>query len=271
MLGAVRDNRGIIPLVGADFPAELAALRATLGDLPVLMAGMVGAARGWMAVDYVPCPADLSALARGIHWVEPGRTGIVPGVSTLAGGRGDTMRSEEIQLLGAHAAGLIPDDALVCQPGTHCKWAWMAGGKLADFTTRMTGELFALLRQHSLLAEMVGGDALPGAAFDAGVADAANDDLIRDLFGIRAADLLGLRRRGDGASYLSGLLIGSDIRAQRLAPDTLVHLVAEAPLAALYARAIAAAGGRTQPIDTGVAFIAGMAALWRIVDPREGG
>ena len=84
-------------------------------------------------------PAGLDALAGGLLWVD-GRTAIVPGVSTLADGRADVMRGEEVQMLGAVAAGLVPPGALLCQPGTHCKWAWMEDGRIARFRTAMTGE-----------------------------------------------------------------------------------------------------------------------------------
>jgi 2-dehydro-3-deoxygalactonokinase len=56
------------------------------------------------------CPAGTQALAEGLHWVEPGRTAIVPGLSIAEGQSGDVMRGEEVQLLGAVAAGLAPAD-----------------------------------------------------------------------------------------------------------------------------------------------------------------
>ena len=104
---------------------------------------------------HVDVPAATVVAGDGIR--------IVPGVSRSADGRGDVMRGEEVQLFGAIAAGLAPGDALLCQPGTHCKWAWMAAGAIADFTTAMTGELFSLLKAHSLIgADMAAGDVADG-------------------------------------------------------------------------------------------------------------
>lgn len=260
-----QDECGVLAMAGGDFAGEIAGLRARFGDVPVLCAGMVGSNRGWVSVPYLPCPVDLPALAAGLHWVEPGRSAIVPGLCAIADGRGDVMRGEEVQLLGAVAAGLAPPDALLCQPGTHCKWARMARGAVAGFRTTMTGELFALLRTHSLLADSIGAGVADGPAFRAGVAAAQHAQLLGDLFGIRAADLLGLRPRADAAAYASGLLIGSDVREQQLAPGETVHLLASGDLAALYTAAIEAAGAVVVAVDSHRSFVAGITALWSFV------
>jgi 2-dehydro-3-deoxygalactonokinase len=110
-------------------------------------------------------PSGAAEIAGALHEVAP-RTWIVPGLSDP---RGDVMRGEEVQLLGAVSAGLAPADALLCQPGTHCKWARMRDGAVAAFSTSMTGEMFALLKQHSLLAEFLGGPVADGPALPAGL------------------------------------------------------------------------------------------------------
>lgn len=219
--------------------------------MPLLCAGMVGSNRGWVQTPYLPCPVGLDDLAGALTWVEPERTAILPGISST---RPDVMRGEEVQLLGAPASG----DALLCQPGTHCKWAEMAGGRLIDFVTAMTGELFALLKAHSLIGPQLQGVAAPNASFLEGVADSGGDLLAR-LFGVRAAALLG--GRADGAAYASGLLIGTDVKARDISGRE-VHLLAEAPLDALYAAAIEALGGRAVTLDSEAAFVAGMNAVW---------
>ena len=259
-----RDDRGILAMAGGDFAGEVAAIRGRFGDMPIVCAGMVGSNRGWANVPYLACPADLPALAAALHWIEPGRTAIVPGVSTIAGTRGDVMRGEEVQLLGAAAAGLTPPDALLCQPGTHCKWARIADGAISGFRTTLTGELFAVLRRHSLLAETIGGDVVDGAAFRAGVHDAAKGHLLADLFGIRASGVLGLRAPDDSASYASGLLIGTDVREQGLAAGDTVYLLASGDLAPLYATAIEANRADVVMVDSHRAFLAGITAIWNL-------
>jgi len=257
-----QDGRGILSVAPGGFAAEAAAIRGRLGDLPMLCAGMAGSNRGWVETPYLPCPADLDALAGSVAWVEPGRTALLPGVA-MRGDRPDVMRGEEVQLLGAVAAGLAPPDGLLCQPGTHCKWADMAGGRLAGFVTAMPGELFALLKAHSLLGAQLGGAVAPGPAFLEGVAD-SGADLLSRLFGIRAAALLGRRGDGDAASYASGLLIGTDVAARDVAGRD-VHVLADPALGALYAAAISARGGRAYAVDSHAAFLAGIIALWRLL------
>ncbi|HZV08163.1 MAG TPA: 2-dehydro-3-deoxygalactonokinase, partial [Novosphingobium sp.] len=230
-----RDAMGLLSVPAGGFADEVAAIRVDLGDLPVLLAGMVGSARGWVNVPYLPCPAGLADLAGALHWVEAGRTAIVPGLADPAG---DVMRGEEVQLLGAVAAGLAPDNALLCQPGTHCKWARMAEGRVAGFATAMTGELFALLKAHSLLAEFLTGEVADGEAFRAGVRAGLAGRLTSHLFRVRGSALLGLRKVEDSAAYTSGLLIGHDVAGAALREGDPVHILADPQLGALYASAV---------------------------------
>ncbi|WP_404373165.1 2-dehydro-3-deoxygalactonokinase [Sphingomonas sp. MMS24-J45] len=255
-----RDARGVTSVAPGDFPGELAEIRERFADLPVLMAGMVGSTIGWRDAGYVAAPAGLADLAQCMTWIDP-RTAIVPGVSVLTDARADVMRGEEVQFLGAVAAGLVPQDGLLCQPGTHCKWARAADGAIVDFTTAMTGELFALLRTHGLLAAQLQAAVTAGAAFRDGVAAGRGGDLAAALFGIRAAKLLGRRDDADAASYASGLLIGSDVAARLAGAPGDVHILADATLAELYSIAVTANGGTAHVVDSHAAFVAGMVAL----------
>ncbi|MGN6270287.1 MAG: 2-dehydro-3-deoxygalactonokinase [Sphingomonas sp.] len=265
VLATERDDRGILAIERGGFAAEAAAIRERFGDLPMLCAGMVGSIGGWTEAAYRPCPAGLDDLAAALTWVEPGRTAIVPGVSFAGDGRADVMRGEEVQLLGAVAAGMAPPDALLCQPGTHCKWATMAAGRIVSFRTTMTGELFAQLKARSLLADFMNGEVADGAAFRNGLAASANRTLLGDLFGARASVLTGRRDRADVAAYVSGLLIGSDVREQAIGRGTIVHLLADATLGSLYEAAITAAGGEAIRVDSHDAFVAGITRLWRLI------
>lgn len=252
-----RDGHGVTAV--EDFEAEAADVRARFGDLPMLMAGMVGSNIGWRVAPYVPAPAGLGELAANLLRIDA-RTAIVPGVSTTA--PPDVMRGEEVQLVGAVEAGLVPRDSLLVQPGTHCKWVEMVDGRIADFTTAMTGELFALLRTHGLLAAQLGADVVLGPAFLEGVAEGRRRDLAASLFGIRAAKLLGQRDDADAASFASGLLIGSDVaaRLERTGHDT-VHLLADPALGGLYAAAVEAHGRSAHIVDSHAAFAAGIIAI----------
>jgi 2-dehydro-3-deoxygalactonokinase len=265
VLATERDDRGILAIERGGFAAEAAAIRDRFGDLPMLCAGMVGSVSGWTEAAYRPCPAGLDDLAEALTWVEPGRTAIVPGVSFAGDGRADVMRGEEVQLLGAVAAGMAPPDALLCQPGTHCKWATMAAGRIVSFRTTMTGELFAQIKARSLLTDFMNGEVADGPAFRDGLAASANRTLLGDLFGARASVLAGRRDRADVAAYVSGLLIGSDVREQAIGRGTIVHLLADATLGSLYEAAITAAGGEAIRVDSHDAFVAGITRLWRLI------
>ncbi len=254
------DACGVTAIAPGGFEVEARAIRERLGDLPLLMAGMVGANIGWSHAPYVAAPAGMAALAAALTWVD-GRAAIVPGVSWIGEGRSDVMRGEEVQLLGAVAAGLAPADGLLCHPGTHCKWATIVSGRIARFATAMTGELFALLRAHGVLAPQLGGEAVVGAAFFDGVEEARHRDLTASLFGIRAAKLLGLRDDADAASYLSGLLIGSDVAARLREEDTSVTVIGDPRLGSLYAAAVEAHGRSVRIVDGEAAFVAGITQL----------
>ncbi|MEO8813188.1 MAG: 2-dehydro-3-deoxygalactonokinase [Caulobacteraceae bacterium] len=257
----LEDGAGILAVEPGGFADAAEALRARLGGGKMLLAGMVGSDRGWMDAGYVPCPAGLDDLALAAVAPAEGAR-IVPGVSRTAGGRADVMRGEEVQFLGAAAAGLVPPGALVCQPGTHCKWARMAAGAIADFTTAMTGEMFAILKAHAMIGREMTADAVADDAdFAAGVAASAKGDLLAALFGVRAARLLATSPGRDAASFVSGLLIGGDCRARPGEAGEAVFVLADGRLGALYARAIGIVGGRAVRVDGRAAFVAGAVAI----------
>jgi 2-dehydro-3-deoxygalactonokinase len=254
-----RDALGVTAV--SDFAGELAAIRSRFGDLPVLMAGMVGSTIGWREARYVAAPAGLADLGDNLLRIDD-RTAIVPGVSFTDGTRGDVMRGEEVQLLGAVAAGLAPPDALLVQPGTHCKWVEMAGGRIARFTTAMTGELFALVRAHGILSAQLAADVVLGDAFLDGVREGVKRDLTASLFGIRAAKLLGLRDDKDAASFASGLIIGADVAARAATKSFgTAYILADPILGGLYGAAVEANGGAATIIDSHAAFVAGISRI----------
>jgi 2-dehydro-3-deoxygalactonokinase len=183
------------------------------------------------------------------------------------GDRDDIMRGEEVQLLGAVAAGLVAPDSLLCLPGTHAKWARVANGALTGFRSVMTGEMFALLRNHSLLAPQLSYEVADGRAFRDGVNQGLEDGaLLSDLFGTRARLLLGRLAPEDAASYVSGLLLGADLRIGLAdAPPGPVGLIGDPVLTRLYAAALDEAGRAHQEVDGERAFLAGINGLWAIL------
>lgn len=260
VIATERDDMGVLSVPAGGFPAAAAALRERFGALPMLLAGMVGSNRGWHDAGYVSAPAGIADLAANLASLENG-VSIVPGVCRNADDRQDVMRGEEVQLLGAVAAGLAPADALLCQPGTHAKWAIMQGGALADFTTAMTGEMFALLKAHALIGAEMTGEVAVTDEFHRGVEASADGDLLAALFGVRAAAVLGKRAPGSAAAYVSGLLLGTDCRA-RIGAGQTVHLLADGLLARLYSAAITTVGGEAVVVDSHASFLAGITRIW---------
>jgi 2-dehydro-3-deoxygalactonokinase len=253
------DDKGVLSVGDGDFPAAVAEIRERLGDHPLLLAGMIGSNRGWKEASYVPCPASLDDLAAKLVWAGE-REAIVPGVSYLGQGRADVMRGEEVQLLGAVAAGLLPSDALACHPGTHNKWALLRQGVIHTFGTVMTGELFSLLKEHSILADLLQGPVEVNDAFKRGVQRVQGRDMLpADLFGARAEVLLGQMNKDDVPCYVSGLLIGTDVRIGLTWPLTaLIAVVGRKELTELYAAAIEQAGREATELDGERCFLAGI-------------
>jgi 2-dehydro-3-deoxygalactonokinase len=256
------DGEGVLAIKPGEFGTAIAQIRDRLGDRPLLLAGMVGSNRGWVEAPYVPCPAGTADLARALVWAGE-QEAIVPGVSYIGDDRADVMRGEEVQLLGAVTRGDVPPEALVCHPGTHNKWVAVEGGRIASFRTVMTGELFNLLRQHSILSDLLKFDAEPGEAFGRGVRHALEaEDLTADLFAVRARVLLGKSPSNDAASYTSGLLIGTDVRiGLRGGSLALVHVMGRPQLTRLYAQAIREAGARAVELDGEQSFLSGIRAI----------
>lgn len=255
------DELGVLNMGERAFESEVEAMRRRLGEVPLLMAGMVGSNRGWRETEYVDCPAGPAALARSILWIEPGWTGIVPGVCQR-GPQADVMRGEEVQAIGAVAAGLAPREALVCHPGTHSKWVALAGGEIRSLQTVMTGEIWALLQTRSILSDRLASKVEDGGSFRKGARKAlAGAEPIATLFGIRARALLGASGTDD-AAFASGLLIGADVRAGLASASSgPVWLNGRKDLCMLYAAALEEAGRQPVLIDGSSAFLAGIAAI----------
>jgi 2-dehydro-3-deoxygalactonokinase len=233
--------------------------------LPAILCGMIGSNLGWTVVPYVDCPAGLADLAQRLTPIAEG-VRIVPGLRCEGiAGAPDVMRGEETQILGwlARHPDRQTGHHVVCHPGTHAKWVLIEGGRIVRFVTAMTGELFAVLSQHSVLES----DAPPtdDAAFDEGLAAAGQGDaLAARLFTARGRVVGGKAPAGSTPSYLSGLLIGAEVASvPRLLgePPKHVALLGDAALCDRYRRALVRAGVEVEVFDGEAAAVAGLFAL----------
>jgi 2-dehydro-3-deoxygalactonokinase len=230
-----------------------------LDDGPVVMSGMVGSRQGWVEAPYVPCPAGFSEIAsflKEVRWKNH-RAWIVPGVSCRdAAGVPDVMRGEETQILGCGVDGTI------CLPGTHSKWVEVRGGRIERFSTAMTGEVYAVLKQHSILGRMMEEGAADPDAFAQGVRRSGDDGgLLHHLFGVRTRGLMGELAPAASASYLSGILIGHELRSRATKE---VLLLGAAALTTLYAQGAALLGVATRTLDADAA----VRCLFRLASSR---
>ena len=263
VLDSLNDERGVLALTVDAYAEEIAFLRRRLGAQTVIAAGMVGSTRGWREAPYIPAPATLGHLAAACVEAAPS-VFIVPGIALRDGPRPDVMRGEEVQVFGAIHSEAAPQTALFCQPGTHNKWIETVDGVITDFTTVMTGEIFALLRGHGVLAGMLDGAVRDGPSFRRGLRRGlAARNLAASLFEVRAGVLLDRLTPDDAAAYASGILIGADVATRTDLADRAVHVLGGGTLSALYAVAVTEAGGTSVSLPDG-STTAGIHAIWSL-------
>ncbi len=257
-----------VPDCGGRFAAAVAAWDKAHGVLPAVLGGMVGSTIGWKEVPYLKCPAKPDAIAGAALRFESGvrAIAILPGLScTGKTGAPDVMRGEETQILGA--LRLRPELSkgrhILCMPGTHVKWVVVEDGAVVQFQTALSGELFELVRRHSVLARDSGEVDGNSTAFAQGLDFArANEaaDLLHLLFSTRSRVVTGQMPKADAASYLSGLVLGKDIGSARTLLDlkSPVQLICTAGLAALYAKVLQAYDLTSAVINGDEAALAGL-------------
>jgi 2-dehydro-3-deoxygalactonokinase len=263
----------------------IAGWREAHGPLPLLLCGMAGSRNGWKETPYLPCPADLRTLGQAAMRFEAdgAPVAIAAGLSCVSRlGSPDVMRGEETQIAGALVlhSELGTGRHLLCLPGTHTKWAWLEEGCVRDFLTALTGELFALLRDGSTLTRAM----RPGIpaetpdlrgerddyreGFDRGLEAAASlgaASLLHALFAVRSRQLLEERSPAWALSYLSGLVIGADVRgaAPLFSSPRMVVLIGDAMLNERYAQALRHQGTAALCLDGEQCALAGLRKLWR--------
>jgi 2-dehydro-3-deoxygalactonokinase len=255
--GGILDQRsaplGVQKVAAGGFPEALRALLEGVADegAPLIACGMIGSRQGWVEAPYRECPADLDALAAALTLVPATSLAIVPGlICRDREGVPDVMRGEETQIVGALTEPVPPGERrVVVMPGTHSKWALIGTRGIETFATFMTGEIYAVLREHSILGRLAvaGSDA---AALERGVARSLDTaaSLTHDLFSARTLALTAELAPEAVGDYLSGLLLGAEVAAgrrwleQHAVAGESVTLIGDAALCERYLRAFALAG-----------------------------
>lgn len=244
---------------------------ASAGGNMFLLSGMIGSKNGLLEVPYCPCPATASDIAAALGWVDTGKAdlniAIVPGVRD---GFDDVMRGEETQVLGA-ATVLGVQDATMVLPGTHSKWVQLKDDAIVKFNTFMTGEFYALLAQHSILAKSLPElsdkpAVLDATAFLQGIDRAqtssqSGQGLLGNAFSTRVKSLFNELQPAQAASYLSGLVIGDELAAMRLPASSEVIVIGSPALCERYNLAFAHLGVQTRAIGNQAAW-AGLYSIY---------
>ncbi|MCP2264857.1 2-dehydro-3-deoxygalactonokinase [Promicromonospora thailandica] len=239
---------------------------AAYPGLPVLCAGMAGSNHGWAEAGYVDVPATLDSLADRLTAVPAHGVTVhlVPGLR-VAGADPDVMRGEEVQLAGVLALADDPPSTVVL-PGTHSKWVRLDGARVTGFTTAMTGELYGLLLRDSILARLADGDPAPDvtSAFVRGL-DTERDHgddrgLPALLFTARTLVLAGRLDPTEVADYVSGLLVGAEVRHGLRAAGDVVALCGPESTAGRYRHALERHGARVRVVGPDAAVV----GLWRV-------
>lgn len=240
----------------------------------VIACGMVGAKQGWVEAPYraSPCAAAATDLIVA-PTTDPRMTvHIAPGVSQAS--PPDVMRGEETQIAGFLMD--MPDfDGVICLPGTHTKWAHISAGEIVSFRTFMTGEIFALIADQSVLRHDIGAEVATGwieATFLEAIDEAISrpEALAARLFALRAASLLEGPSPNAARSRASGLMIGMELAAAR--PFWLgreVAVLGDGAQAEAYAAALRTQGAPITTASAEAATLRGLIALHTAQQPAR--
>ncbi len=232
------------------------------GDVPIIVCGMAGARQGWVETPYitVPCPAGFAESIIAPTSDPRLDVRIIPGVSQ--NDPPDVMRGEETQIAG-YLAENPGFDGVLCLPGTHTKWVHVSACEIVSFRTFMTGELFALLSERSVLRHSLDGQGWDENAFaDAlDIARSRPEGLAAHLFTLRAEELLHGQSGAIARARLSGLLIGAELAAARAYwLGRPVALVGTPDLTSVYDVALRAQGVNPMVVDGDTMTLTGLIA-----------
>jgi len=227
-------------------------------ELPIYMAGMVGSANGWVNVPYVSTPTSVSKLADKTHrFTLPwgAMAYIVPGVSHMTDkGEFDVMRGEEVQVFGL-INKLNSGSFSVVLPGTHSKHVVVQNHELVLFDSFMTGELFSVIREHTIIGRDLPKQEPSYSAFVKGVLSGQNGGATSQIFKARTGKIFAQIEDTEVDDFLSGILIGSELK--ELVSES-IYLVGNRKLCNRYQLACESTQKMSKFYDGDACFIDGM-------------
>lgn len=248
------------------------------GAIPVVLSGMIGSTIGWKDAPYLSCPVNAKQIAAGrLEFEARGLNfSILAGLKTANPlGQPDVMRGEELQLLGW--LGLQQQSEgkhLFALPGTHNKWTLVDNGQISNFLTAFTGELYALLRNHSILITEQDTFSFNQTAFMDGlkaIDSLGEAQLVHALFSTRSKQVIGGMASGDALSYVSGLIIGADVMGAKSLFEDIdsVTIIGEQTLSEHYTLALEYFGIKSQSCDPSDIAISGYDAIFQYLISQD--
>jgi 2-dehydro-3-deoxygalactonokinase len=236
-----------------------------LDGVPVILSGMASSTIGLMDMSYKLIPFSLDGGDLEVRVLNTGANPLI--IISGAQTDNDVMRGEETKVVGC--ASLLPysdDEQLLLLPGTHPKHIIIKGDRAIGFKTYMTGEFFDLLAMRSILTASLeaGGDINNSEnhnSFIAGVKAGQSANLLQAAFMTRTNQVLKKMPKQQNYFYLSGLLIGAELKD--IQTGTTVYLVGGATHTPLYALACKTIGlGVPQQIDADEALMKGQEVIF---------
>ena len=192
-----------------------------LEGLDIIISGMASSSIGMVELPYATLPFNVDGSQANIQLIEadaffPHKIMLISGVRSAD----DVMRGEETQLIGlTDLLHLSPQEPYIfILPGTHSKHLYIENNRLVNFHTYMTGEIFNILSNHSILKDSIDITTLDDfsnielAAFKKGVFEADSSGILKSLFKVRTNQLFQKLNKKENGFYLSGLLIGSELK-----------------------------------------------------------
>ncbi|MCY3984582.1 MAG: 2-dehydro-3-deoxygalactonokinase [Roseovarius sp.] len=218
VLDRIDSDNGILGVQDGNFESVLTGVLAIWSrhlNLPIVLSGMITSRNGWVETPYIDLPAAAMKLAENIKHIKTEKglnLHFVSGLATRNNSVPDVVRGEETQIAGVIADGV--DDCTAIMPGTHSKWLVLSKGVIEGFATYMTGEIFASLKSHTILGTLMDEGPFCRTAFLNGVheTECSGTELLHALFAARSRVLFDELASAEASDYLSGLLIGAEIR-----------------------------------------------------------
>ena len=241
-------------------------------NIPVLCCGMVGAKQGWLEAPYATVPYNLMQDTDSVKVICRGNRLDVRILGGLKQNNpADVMRGEETQIRGF--LSVFSDfDGIICLPGTHTKWVHVSAGEVVSFRTFISGELFALMSNYSVLKYSVNSDGWSDQEFKSAVSESISNPqkIFSDFFKLRADDLLNKVAKSVLRSKLSGYIIGAELAGAK--PYWLgqnVVILADNNLSKTYKAALEGQGIFAQEVDATKCTLDGLAQAFSLIHGRH--